>query len=167
MSEQGFPPSHSATHQEHLVRPQHTNALSSLFGGELMAWIDIAAATCAMRHAQKAVVTASVDALHFFGPIPMGWLVLLDASANYAGRTSCEIGVKVTALHPITREQRHTASAYLTFVALDQDRKPTVIPPVLPVTATDKRRYKAAEERRKVRLELKERLAAHQAKVNS
>lgn len=156
----GLPPSASATHHEHLVRPQHTNALDTLFGGEVMAWVDVAAATAAMRHAKKQVVTASIDAMHFLAPIKTGWLVCLDAMVNYTSKTSCEVGVRVTATHPITGEHNHTATAYLTFVALDSNGRPTPIPPVTPVTEKEKRRYREAQERRKLRLELKERLKA-------
>lgn len=154
----GKSPKISATHQEHMIRPQHTNARGTVFGGELMAWVDIVAATCAMRHCGKAVVTASIDSLHFLAPIPLGWVACLDASVNYASRTSCEIGVKVTAYNPITSEAHHTASAYLTFVALDSNGRPAAIPQVLPETVKDKERYAAAQERRKARLELKDKL---------
>ena len=154
----GKPPKASATHHEHLVRPQHTNALGTLFGGEVMAWVDIAAAMCAMRHSEKAVVTASIDAMHFLAPIRMGWHVNLDASINYTSRSSCEVGVKVTAFDPISGETHHTASAYLTFVALDGNGRPTPMPPVVPETAKDRERYEAAEERRKARLALKDHL---------
>ncbi len=152
------PVSVSFTHHEHLVRPQHTNAHGTLFGGELMAWVDIAAATAAMRHARKAVVTASIDALHFLAPIKTGWLVTLDASVNFTARTSCEVGVKVIAYDPISGETNHTASAYLTFVSLDGNGRPTPMPPVLPETDEQKARFGAAQERRKARLALKETL---------
>lgn len=155
---EGLPPSASATHHEHLVRPQHTNAHGTLFGGEVMAWVDIVAATCAMRHCKKQVVTASMDAMHFLAPIRMGWIVCLDASVNFTARTSAEIGVRVTAFHPITGERNHTASAYLTFVALDSNGKPSSIPPITPMTEKDKERFEAAQDRRKARLELKARL---------
>lgn len=158
----GKPPRVSATHQEHMIRPQHTNARGSVFGGEVMAWVDTVAATCAMRHCGKAVVTASIDSLHFLAPIPLGWVACLDASVNYASKTSCEIGVKVTAYNPISSEQHHTASAYLTFVALDSNGRPTPIPKVLPETPKDKERFRAAEERRKGRLELKQKLTQKQ-----
>jgi acyl-CoA hydrolase len=161
----GKPPSASATHQEHLVRPQHTNSLNTLFGGELMAWVDIAAATCAMRHAEKAVVTASIDALHFLKPIKTGWLVVLDASINFTSRTSCEVGVRVTAQHPVNGESHHTASAYLTFVALDSHGEPTPMAPILPQTAKDKERFEAAKDRRQDRLNLKNKLQARAAKA--
>lgn len=155
---EGRPVSASMTHHEHLIRPQHTNAHGTLFGGELMAWVDIAAATCAMRHAKKAVVTASIDALHFLAPIQLGWIVSLDASVNFTARTSCEVGVKVTANDPISGETNHTASAYLTFVSLDGNGRPTPMPPVTPETSEQKARYEAAQERRKARLALKETL---------
>ena len=123
-----------------------------------MAWVDIAAATCAMRHAEKPVVTASIDALHFLKPIKTGWLVSLDACVNFTSRSSCEIGVRVTAAHPVTKESHHTASAYLTFVALDSHGEPTPIHPVLPQTEKEKERFAAAKERREDRLRLKKKL---------
>lgn len=157
---QGKPPSSSVTHQEHLVRPQHTNAMNSVFGGEVVSWVDIAAATCAMRHCSRPVVTASIDAMAFLSPVHVGWIVCLDASVNYTGKTSCEIGVKVTAFDPVTGERHHTASAYLTFVALDSYGRPTTIPPVEPQTADEKRRFQEGQARRKSRLELKAALAS-------
>ena len=153
---QGKPPSVSYTHHEHLVRPQHTNSLDTLFGGELMAWVDVAAAVSAMRHAEKNVVTASIDALHFLKPIRKGWLVSLDACVNYTSRTSCEVGVRVTATHPVTSEQHHTASAYLTFVALNSHGEPTPMPAVVPETAKEIERFSAAKARRQDRLKLKD-----------
>ena len=151
----GRPPSLSATHQEHLVRPQHTNALGTVFGGEVVSWVDIAAATCAMRHCQKSVVTASIDAMAFLSPIHVGWVACLDASVNFTSRTSCEVGVRVTAFNPVTGERHHTASAYLTFVALDSYGRSTSIPPVVPETPEDERRLRMGAERRKARLALK------------
>ncbi len=155
----GLPPSFSRTHQEHLIRPQHTNAHGTVFGGEVVSWVDIAAAVCAMRHCNKPVVTASIDAMAFLSPIHVGWIVCLDASVNYAGKTSCEVGVKVTAIHPLTGERHHTASAYLTFVALDSYGRPSSMPAVLPETPDDERRFAAAKIRREARLSLKASLA--------
>lgn len=154
----GKAPSASATHHEHLVRPQHTNAMGTLFGGEVMAWVDTVAAIAAMRHCEKPVVTASIDALHFLAPIRMGWIVNLDASVNFSGRTSVEVGVKVVAEDPIRGEKHHTASAYLTFVALDANGRPTPLPPVTPETPKEQERFEAAQERRKARLSLKDTL---------
>ncbi len=160
---QGKPPSFSATHQEHMVRPQHTNYRGTAFGGEVMAWLDTAAATCAMRHCGTAVVTAAVDSLIFLAPIPMGWVACLDASVNYASRSSCEIGVKVTAVNPISGESHHTVTAFLTFVGLDSNGRPTKIPPVTPETPKDLERHAAAQGRRQARLALKEQLTNKKA----
>lgn len=135
-----------------MVLPVHTNSLGSIFGGIVMSWVDIAAAICAQRHTKKSVVTASIDRLSFVQPVYNGWVVNLKASVNYAGRTSMEIGVRVDAENPITGEKFHTASAYLTFVALDSYGKPTLIPQILPETDEEKRRYQAAQARREERL---------------
>jgi acyl-CoA hydrolase len=151
-------PSASSTHQEHLVRPQHTNAHNTLFGGELVAWVDLAAAACAMRHCGRPVVTASIDAMHFLAPIRIGWLVSLKASVNFTNRSSCEVGVRVSASNPVTGDEYHTASAYLTFVALDVNGKPTAIPAIECENDKDRERLDAAKVRRKARLALKEEL---------
>lgn len=145
----------SASHviMTELVLPQNTNALDSVFGGVVMSWIDIAAAIAAQRHCSMPVVTASIDALHFIAPVYKGWIINLKASVNYTSRTSMEIGVRVDAENPIQNKIFHTASAYLTFVALDQDGKPTPVPPVIAETDAEKRRYKHAERRRQRRLE--------------
>ena len=123
------------------MRLQHTNAHGTVFGGEVVSWVDIAAAACAMRHSGRSVVTASIDAMAFLSPIHVGWVVCLDASINYASRTSCEVGVKVTAFNPVTQERYHTATAYLTFVALDSYGRPTPMPPVTPESDEEKSRY--------------------------
>lgn len=135
-----------------LVLPTHTNSLGSIFGGMVMSWIDIAAAIAAQRHSRRAVVTASIDALNFVAPVYQGWVVNLKAAVNFAGRTSMEVGVRVDAENPITGTMFHTASAYLTFVALDDRGRPTEIPPVLPESADEKRRYADAKVRRANRL---------------
>jgi acyl-CoA hydrolase len=120
-----------------------------------MAWVDSVSAAAAMRHCGKAVVTASIDSLHFLAPLPMGWLALLDAHVNHAWRTSCEVEVNVQALNPITGESHTTVNAFLTFVALDTLGKPSPVPAVLPETPIEKLRSDQAQERRKVRLSLK------------
>jgi len=138
-----------------IVLPQHTNSLGTVFGGTVVSWVDVAAAACAMRHCAKSVVTASIDAMHFLAPIRLGWIVTLRASINFTSRSSCEVGVRVEAENPLTGEKNHTASAYLTFVALGADGKPTPIPAIIPETKEQKIRHAAAQERRKARLELK------------
>lgn len=150
------PVSQSQVIMTEMVLPTHTNSLKTAFGGTIMSWIDIAAAISGQRHSQKPVVTASIDDLHFIAPVKSGWVVNLKASVNYVARTSMEIGVRVDAENPITGEYFHTASAYLTFVALNPDGSPSVIPKVLPETAQEKKRYEQAKVRRQLRLERRE-----------
>lgn len=154
----GRAPRESHVEMTEIVLPHHTNAIGSVFGGTVMSWVDIAAAACGMRHCRKQVVTASIDAMHFLAPIRLGWIVTIRASVNYTSRTSAEIGVKVEAENPLSGERFHTASAYVTVVALDSNSRPSFIPPIAPETDVERRRYEAAKERRKTRLELKERL---------
>jgi acyl-CoA hydrolase len=135
-----------------LVLPTHTNALGSIFGGTVMSWIDIAAAICAQRHSRSQVVTAHIDDLQFVAPVYKGWVVNLKASVNYTGTTSMEVGVRVDAENPMTSEVFHTASAYLTFVALDKSGKPTPIPKLILESEEDHRRHRSALQRRDNRL---------------
>lgn len=135
-----------------LVLPGHTNALDTVFGGTVMSWIDICAAIAAQRHSGREVVTASMDRLSFVAPIRRGWVVNLKASVNFTSRTSMEVGVRVDAENPRTGEMFHTASAYMTFVALGSDGKPTEVPKLVLETDNEKRRYAAAQKRREVML---------------
>ncbi len=135
-----------------LVLPSHTNSIGSVFGGTIMSWIDICAAICSQRHSGKETVTASIDRLDFVAPVYKGWVVNLKASVNYTSRTSMEVGVRVDAENPKTGETFHTASAYLTFVALSSMGKPAEIPGLALETEDDKRRFEAAKHRREVRL---------------
>ncbi len=146
------PVSSSQVVMTQLVLPSHTNALDTVFGGTIMSWIDIAAAIAAQRHSNKAVVTASMDQLNFIAPVKKGWVVNLKASVNFVSRTSMEVGVKVEAENPLTSELFHTASAYMTFVALDSNGKPTSVPELELVSDEEKRRYSAAKKRREHRL---------------
>ncbi len=148
---QARPVSDSKVIMTELVHPTHTNALGSIFGGTIMSWVDICAAICAQRHSRCNVVTASIDGLDFVQPVYKGWVVNLNASINYAGRSSMEVGVRVDAENPVTGERFHTASAYLTFVAIGADGKPVEVPPVIAETGTEIRRFAAAKERRERR----------------
>ncbi len=150
------PAKNSAVIMTEIVLPTHANALGSIFGGQVMSWIDIAGAIAAGRHARKVVVTASIDALHFVAPIKVGHVVHIKAMVNYASRTSMEVGVRVDSENPVTGEVHHTAKAYLTFVGLDENGKPTPVPPVLAETADEKRRYEEAKKRRESRIRLAE-----------
>lgn len=147
------PMSQSLVTMTELVLPSHTNALDSIFGGVLLSWIDIAAAISAQRHARMPVVTASIDAMNFVAPVYQGWIVNLKAAVNFVSRTSMEVGVRVDAENPIMGKMFHTASAYLTFVALDSDGRPAIVPPINPETPDQIRRFKAAERRRELRLQ--------------
>lgn len=135
-----------------LVLPSHTNALQSIFGGVIMSWMDIAAAICAQRHSSRPVVTASIDALNFVAPAYVGWVVNLKASVNFVARTSMEVGVRADAEDPRAGKTFHVASAYFTFVALDDFGKPTGVRPLLLETEADQRRHAAALVRRDLRL---------------
>ncbi len=139
-----------------MVLPQHTNAIGTVFGGTVMSWVDIAAASCAIRHCRTQVVTASIDAMHFLAPIRLGWIVTINAAVNFTATTSCEVGVKVVAENPFTGERFHTASAYLTMVAVDKDMQPISMSPVIMESDEEIHRQNAAGERRKARLALKE-----------
>lgn len=132
--------------------PQDTNAAGNVHGGSIMKLIDNAAGVVAHRHAMRSVVTASVDRIEFTKPVFVGDVVFLKASLNMASRTSMEIGVRVVAENPTTGYRRHTASAYLTFVALDEDGKPCPVPEVIPETEDEIRRNREAIERRQIRL---------------
>ena len=135
-----------------LVLPGHTNSLGSIFGGVVMSWIDIAGAICAQRHSNKEVVTASIDELHFIAPVKKGWVVNLKSSVNFVSRTSMEVGVRVDAENPKTGETFHTATAYLTFVALGEDGKPSAVPSLNLESDDEKRRFEEASARRNLRL---------------
>ncbi|NOX62056.1 MAG: acyl-CoA thioesterase [Chloroflexi bacterium] len=136
-----------------IVLPSHSNSLGTAFGGQVMAWIDICAGIAAMRHAREITVTASMDDLHFLAPIRTGEVVILKAQVNRAFGASLEVGVRVEAENPLTGERRHCSSAYLTFVALDKEGRKVPVPPLIPETEDEIRRYEEAAERRRVRLE--------------
>jgi len=156
----GRAPSESTVTTTHIVLPSHTNALGTIFGGTVMSWIDVAAAIAAGKHARKVVVTASIDALHFSAPIRLGDVVHIQAMVNYSARTSMEVGVRVDAENPRTGEIRRTVTAYTTFVALGDNGRPTEVPPVLPSTPEEKRRFDAAQRRRETRVKLAAELKA-------
>lgn len=147
--------SESKTVMTEMVLPQHTNALGSVFGGVIMSWIDICGAITAQRHARLPVVTASIDYLQFVKPVMIGWTVNLKASVNYVGKTSMEVGVRIDAENPRTGETFHTASAYLSFVALDEKRTPLPVEGLILETEDERRRNGDAKRRREARLGLR------------
>ena len=137
--------------------PVDANMAGNVHGGTIMKLIDTAGGIAAHRHCRTNVVTASMDRLDFHQPVFIGELVVLRASINYTGRTSMEVGVRVDAENLMTGEVRHTNSAYLTMVALDENRKPTLVPEIVPETEDEMRRFEEgkmrAERRRALRKE--------------
>jgi acyl-CoA hydrolase len=113
-----------------LMGTQDTNSLGNVHGGVIMKWIDEAGALVAMRHAQAPTVTVAVDSITFMVPIHVGNLVQFNAELTYVGRTSLEVRVEVTAENPISGEKHITNTAYLVYVALDRDGRPTEVPPL-------------------------------------
>jgi acyl-CoA hydrolase len=147
------PVADSKVEMTEIVFPNDANPLGNAMGGRVMAWVDICAAVAAGRHARTPVVTASVDQIDFLNPVPVGAVVVLLASVNFTGRTSMEVGVKVLQEDRQTGARKHVASAYLTFVSLDPaTRSPRSVPPVLPQSADEKRRFEGGKQRRAHRL---------------
>jgi len=135
-----------------LVMPSDTNALDTVFGGVIMSWIDICGAISAQRHSCRTVVTASLDELNFIAPVYRGWVVNLKARVNFVSRTSMEVGVRVDAENPRTNTKFHTASAYMTFVALNDQGKPVAVPSLILQTDADRRRHADGQGRRDLRI---------------
>lgn len=130
-----------------LMMPHQANLLGKAFGGVILGMIDKAAATCAIRHAGRTCVTASMDHVSFKEAIEIGELVRLLASVNYVGRTSMEVGVKVVSMNVATGDVRHTNSSYVTMVAIDEKGKPVPVPQLVLETDVDRRRNAAGAQR--------------------
>jgi acyl-CoA hydrolase len=145
----------SISEYSELALPNDANGLGNVLGGKVMHLVDLAGALAAIRHARCPVVTASVDHMNFLHPVKIGQLILLRSSVNRVFRTSMEVGVKVWVEDLQTGAVRHTSSAYLTFVALDPTGQTVPIPPVIPETEDEKRRYEEAARRRDYRLEMR------------
>jgi acyl-CoA hydrolase len=150
----------SASEYSELALPNDANGLGNMLGGKVMHLVDLAAAMAGLRHAHQPIVTASVDSLHFLHPVHIGELIILRSSVNRVFRSSMEIGVKVMTEKLLTGERLHTCSAYLTFVAVDQEGRAIAVPPVIPETEDEIRRYSQAGERREYRLAMRNRLKA-------
>jgi acyl-CoA hydrolase len=143
-----------------LMTPAMANFSGNVHGGDLLKLLDQVAYACASRYAGCYVVTLSVDQVIFKQPIHVGELVTFLASVNYVGRTSMEIGIKVVAEDIRSRSVRHTNSCYFTMVAMGEDRQPVSVPPLELHTELQRRRYREAEIRRKMRVEADERMRA-------
>jgi uncharacterized protein (TIGR00369 family) len=138
-----------------LMHPEHANLLGNVHGGWIMKLVDEAGALTCMRHAQRKVVTVTIDSMDFRQPIRIGDLVILNAEVAYTGRTSMEATVEVHAENPITGIQTHTNTAFLVYVALDDSGRPTPVPPLLAETEEEKQKMEQAQERQQRRLERK------------
>ncbi len=150
---EGKPPRLSQVEMTELVLPNDTNLLGNLLGGRLMHWIDVAGAIAASRHSNKTVATVAVDSLDFRHPARMGEVVILKAKLTWAGRTSMEVRVEAYAENLKSGRVILTNKAYLTFVALDDEGKPSPVPKVIPETDEEKKDYEEAQKRRAQRLE--------------
>jgi acyl-CoA hydrolase len=142
------------------VLPQDTNNHNTLFGGKLMSYIDDIAAISAVRHCRKPVVTASTDSIHFLHPIRQTDSVCLESYVTWTGKSSMEVFVKVIAENLLTGDRQIAATAFLTFVALDEDGKPIYVPGVIPETIEEKKLHETAPERAVERR--RRRAASHQ-----
>ena len=138
-----------------LMHPEHANLLGNVHGGWIMKLVDEAGALACMRHAQRKVVTVTIDSMDFRQPIRIGDLVILNSEVAYTGRTSMEAAVEVHAENPITGEQTHTNTAYLVYVALDDAGRPTPVPPLQAETEEDKQKMEQAQVRQERRLKQK------------
>ena len=154
----GKPVSSSVSEIVEAVLPNDANPLGNMLGGRVMHLIDIAGALAGHRHSNSHIVTASVDYLDFRFPIRVGEWIVLKSSVNRVFRTSMEVGVKVFSENVLTGERKHTSTAYVTFVAIDQNGQPHPIPPLILETEDDRRRFREAGERRRHRLELRHKM---------
>jgi acyl-CoA hydrolase len=152
-SRPGKPVSASRSEMTEVVLPQDTNVLGNVLGGRVLHLMDIASAIAAHRHSNSYAVTASVDYVDFRNPIRVGEIIILKSSVNRVFNTSMEVGVKIFSENILTGERKHTTSAYVTFVAIDENRQPHPVAPLILESEEDKRRFREAGERRRIRLE--------------
>jgi len=152
----GKPVSGSRSEMTEIVLPAQTNPLGKLLGGQVMHLVDMAGALAAHRHSNSYVVTASVDYIDFRNAVNLGELVILKSQVNRVFNTSMEVGVEVFSEQILTGQRKHTTTAYVTFVAIDEyTKQPKTVRPLLLKTAEEKRRFREAAERRKTRLRLR------------
>ena len=147
-------PSHGRTSLAYVMDQQHVNLLGNVHGGVIMKLVDSTAGAVAQRHSGGPAVTAAMDEMAFLQPVHVGDIVRTVAQVNWAGRTSMEIGVRVESepWNEAGRDPLHVASAYLVFVAIDEDGRAREVPPLRPETPTEVRRMREAEIRRAHRL---------------
>jgi acyl-CoA hydrolase len=146
------PRSASTTEMLEYVLPQHANLYGTVFGGQIMAWVDLCGAVCAQRHAGRPCVTAFVDDLLFKRPVRVGQIVRIRAQLTATFRTSMEIEVTVVGEDTLSGEQWPTLECSMTFVAMSDEQRPTPIPALLLVSDEERAAHAAADQRRRVRL---------------
>jgi len=135
------------------MMPSDANPLGNVHGGYIMKLADEAGGLAAMRHARRPVVTVAMDSVSFLSPVRVGHMVTLRARVNWVGRSSIEVGVRVEAENPVTGEITHTNSAFAVFVAMDDNDRPTTVPPLILETDEDRRRWEEGEARQQLRLQ--------------
>ena len=140
-------PCESLVESRYLVMPQHANQYGTAFGGTIVAWMDIVGSMAAQKHCGKEVVTASIDSLSFEEPIYIGDQVVIKAFVSHVGRSSMEVSVTVYRHSPTTDRERQATKAFLTFVALGKDKKPTPVAALLLKTDEEKRQYEISQKR--------------------
>ncbi len=137
-----------------MVLPEDTNVFNGLYGGKLMEWMDNVASIVALKHSRKQCVTGSVDSIFFLSPINLGDIVHLNGRITYVTKETMEVEISVFSENALTGEMNFTTSAYLTYVALDSNRKPTGVPGLILETDEERARWKEGEERSAIRKKL-------------
>ena len=136
----------------HLMTPEHANALGNVHGGVIMRLVDECGAISAMRHAHRPCVTIAIDSMTFREPVHVGALLMCEARVSYVGRTSIETSVRVHSENPITGQTTHTNSAYVVYVALDENGRPAVVPELALETDEDRELFAAGRARQQHRI---------------
>ena len=136
----------------HLMTPAHANPLGNVHGGVIMRLVDECGAICAMRHARRACVTIAIDSMTFREPVHVGALLVCEARVSYVGRTSIETAVRVHSENPITGQTTHTNSAYVVYIALGDDGRPTTVPQLELETDEDRKLFADGVERQRHRV---------------
>jgi len=145
-------PEESTVTLHQLMLPEHANTFGNVHGGEIMKLMDEAGAICAMRHARHACVTIAIDSMSFHSPVHVGQLLCCRARVTWVGNTSVEVEVNVHAEDVIKGTVTHTNSGHFVYVALDEERRPTAVPPLLVESESDRQAFNDAVTRRELRL---------------
>ena len=161
------PCSNSLSVKTQHVQPPDTNFHGTLFGGMLLSHIDDLAAIAAVKHARKNVVTASIDSVDFLTPVRAGDAIFIEAFVTYTRRTSMEVFVKVITENLVSEERKVCNTAFLTFVAIDENGKPTPVPPVYPESDYEKSLHNTAEERAAQRKERRDKSKSFAQEIGS